>query len=59
MRPKKREEATYRFEVTGELDPHALEALHLEVRRLAARLGAEITEWRVENAQDEASGDSS
>jgi hypothetical protein len=36
-------------------DPHALEALTLELKRLARRYGAEITDLRIEPAPDEES----
>lgn len=35
-----------RIELRGKLDRHAVEALHLEVRRLARRYGIEITAFR-------------
>jgi hypothetical protein len=36
-----------RFEIAGHLDAHAVEALQLEIRRLALRYGVEITMFRV------------
>ena len=41
-------EAIARVEVTGELDPHAVEAIRLEIRRLARRHGVEVKECRQE-----------
>jgi hypothetical protein len=39
---------TERIEITGELDPHAVAALQLEIRRLAERHGVDIVELRCE-----------
>ncbi|MGH7322258.1 MAG: hypothetical protein ACRELA_21915, partial [Candidatus Rokuibacteriota bacterium] len=44
---------THGIEFTVKLDRHALEALRLELRRLAARFGGEVTALRVERATDE------
>lgn len=38
-------EAEERFEITGDLDRQAAEALELELRRLAQRHGVEITDF--------------
>ncbi len=43
--------ATRRLAVTGELDRRALEALYLEVRRLAKRYEVEIKEFRVDKIE--------
>ncbi len=47
------EEAVHRFEITGEMDRHAVEALTLEVRHLAQRFGFEVRDLRVEVVEDE------
>lgn len=48
---KKSGEAEERFEITGDLDRQAAEALELELRRLAQRHGVEITELRIETVE--------
>lgn len=45
-------EETHRVEISGALDGHALEALRLEIRRLARRHGVEIKDLRVEQADE-------
>lgn len=45
-----------RIEITGDLDRHAVEALRLEICRLAKRCGVEIKEFRIENVADESVG---
>ena len=55
MKPKDGDGQVYRFQISGDLDRPALEALHLELRRLAARHGVEVAEFRVEQAEDAAS----
>jgi hypothetical protein len=47
------EEAVHRFEITGEMDRHAVEALTLEVRHLARRFGFEVRDLRVEVVEGE------
>jgi hypothetical protein len=37
-----------RIEIRGELDPHAAEALRLEIGRLAKHHGIDIVEFRME-----------
>jgi hypothetical protein len=44
-------EAVRRIEISGTLDRHAVEALQLELRRLAKRFGVEIKELRVERPE--------
>ena len=39
-----------RIEITGDLDRKAVEALQLEIRRLARLQGVEITDLRIERA---------
>ncbi len=56
MKTKDGEGQVSRFQISGDLNRHALEALHLELRRLAARHGVEVAEFRVEKAEDDASG---
>jgi hypothetical protein len=48
---KDRHEAVHRIEITGTLDRHALEALQLEIRRLAKLHGIEITGLQVERKE--------
>jgi hypothetical protein len=43
-----------RIEITGELDRGAVEALCLEVRRLARRHGVDVTAVRIEKVRGEA-----
>lgn len=45
------ESPLHRFEISGDLDVHAIEALRLEIGRLAARHGAVITTLRVAPAR--------
>jgi len=52
---KDRAETVYRIEITGNLDRHAVEALQLELRRLAKRTGVDIQELRVERVEAESS----
>ncbi len=46
--PRQSGEAEERFEVTGDLERHAAEALALELRRLARRYGVEVEEVSIE-----------
>jgi hypothetical protein len=48
---KDRHEAARRIEITGTLDRHALEALQLEIRRLAKLHGVEITGLQVKRME--------
>jgi len=41
------------IELIGDLEPHAAEALRLELRRLARRHGVEITDLRVDRDSGE------
>ena len=45
--PKKSDEAQESFEIAGDLDRRAAEALELELRKLAQRHGVEITDFRI------------
>ncbi len=49
-------EASYRIEITGTLDPHQVEVLQLELRRLAKRYGIEIKGLQVERPEKSSSG---
>jgi hypothetical protein len=40
-----------RIEVTGSLDPHTIEILQLEIRRLAKRCGFVISALRIEKGE--------
>jgi len=54
-RPVKRAERrapVLEIEIPGDLDAHAVEALRLELRRLAERYGAEIEEFQVPEVAD-------
>jgi hypothetical protein len=42
-----------RLEISGDLDRQAVEMLRLEIRRLAARRGADMTGFRVDEPNDE------
>ena len=46
--PRKSGEAEERFEITGDLERPAAEALELELRRLARRHGVELEQVRIE-----------
>ena len=50
MAKRKRPELAARIEIVGELDPHAAEALQLELRRLAKRYGGAIDELSIETS---------
>lgn len=47
------EQVVHRIEISGDLGRHAVEALQLEIRRLAKRHGVEISELRIEAEDDE------
>ncbi len=49
-------EFVHHLVITAELDRHAAEALHLELRRLARRYGVEIKDFRVEKVTEEIAG---
>ncbi|HET7853382.1 MAG TPA: hypothetical protein VFM04_02855, partial [Candidatus Methylomirabilis sp.] len=42
----------HRIEIPGDVDPHATEALYVEVRRLAKRYGVRIKEFRIGTVVD-------
>jgi len=44
------------IEITGDLGSHAVEALRLEIQRLARRCGLDVTEIRIETEGAERSG---
>ena len=44
------------LEITGDLGSHALEALRLEIRRLARRCGLDIKELRIRTVGERPSG---
>jgi hypothetical protein len=44
------------IEITGDLGSHAVEALRLEIQRLARRCGLDVTEIRIETKRAERSG---
>jgi hypothetical protein len=44
------------IEISGDLDEHTVEAIRLEINRLAKRYGVTIREVRYENPSDEFSG---
>lgn len=47
------DEVTHRLEITGDFDRQALEALQLEIRRLAKRYGIDITKIEIEKVREE------
>lgn len=49
-------EPVHRIEIRGDLDRHAVEALYLEIRRLARRYGFDISEFRVEKVTGQTGG---
>ena len=48
------QEERSRIEITGTLDAHALEALQLEIRRLAKQYGVVVSALRIEKTVDDA-----
>jgi hypothetical protein len=42
-----------RIEIIGSLDPHAIEILQLEIRRLAKRYGVLVSAARIEKGEGE------
>lgn len=52
-----RPDVIHRIEITGDMDRHAMEALYLEIRRLARQYGVKIKEFRIGTVPDEG-GDS-
>jgi hypothetical protein len=44
------------IKIKGDLGSHAVEALRLEIRRLAERCGLDIKEIRIETVEEEGSG---
>jgi hypothetical protein len=44
------EKEDWRIEATGSLDPHTIEILQLEIRRLAKQCGVVISAMRIEKA---------
>jgi hypothetical protein len=44
------------IEVTGEMDPHGVEAVRLELRRLARRHGVDVSDFRAEVLADGSPG---
>lgn len=46
-------EVVRRFEITGGMDRHSIEALYLEIRRLAKRFGVTVREFRIVKTVDE------
>lgn len=47
-----------RIEITGDMDRKGVEALQLEIRRLARLQGVEITDLRIERAPADEQGSS-
>ena len=45
-------ERVRRLEITGEMDSHALEAFHLEARRLARNFGLDVKKVRTEKPRE-------
>jgi len=52
MDDDKLEDAVHRVEIRGDLDRQAVEALYLEIRRLAERRGIAIENFRVKTVCD-------
>ena len=48
-----REEDVHRFEISGEMDRATVEALQLEIRRLAKGYGFDIEELRIEEVENQ------
>jgi hypothetical protein len=53
IQPTDLEQIVHRIEISGDLGRHAVEALKLEIRRLARRHGVQIAELRIETVDDE------
>lgn len=49
-----RRQDVHRIEITGDLGRHAVEALQIEIRRLAKGHGIEISALRIERLSDDA-----
>lgn len=49
---RKVREGVRRLEITGEMDRHALEAFHLEARRLARHFGLDVKKVRTETPRE-------
>ena len=52
MTPSDPDESVRRIEITGDLDRHAVEALRLEVLRLARRHGVTVENLRIQESGD-------
>jgi hypothetical protein len=50
---KRSTQSARRFEITSAADRHTLEALQLEIRRLAREHGYEVTDVRITDAEDD------
>lgn len=53
---RRAEEPPCHFEVRGDLDRHAAEALRLEIRQLAKRHGLDVSAVRIEPSEGPQSG---
>jgi len=51
--PKRPTQSVRRIQITSAADRHALEALQLEIRRLAREHGYEVTDVRIANVEDD------
>jgi type IV pilus biogenesis protein CpaD/CtpE len=49
------DEVVQRIEIPGGSDPQTIEALQLEIRRLARRSGLEVKRFRVESSEGKSS----
>jgi hypothetical protein len=50
---KRSAQSARRFEITSAADRHMLEALQLEIRRLAREHGYEVTDVRITDVEDD------
>jgi len=51
--PKRPTQSVRRIQITSAADRHALEALQLEIRRLAREHGYEVTDVRIADVEDD------
>jgi len=51
--PKRSAPSSRRFEITAAADRHTLEALQLEIRRLARQHGLEVMDVRITDVDDD------
>jgi hypothetical protein len=53
MMPRRSTQRVHRVEITSTADRHTLEALQLEIRRLARQYGFEVTDVQIGDVEDD------